>query len=133
MKRTLFPLEPYLSFSGDKTRYIEPLAYDELYLHTMIFTTTTYFELLQGRSHAVSPHFNKSLRLLRQRLENADKVTSALTIYVVFTLGMHAFIMGDMHAVRSHMDGVRRIIDLRAGGVHGLRERHSKLLVELLR
>lgn len=136
-KQALFPLETCISFDkGDKKQWIEPLAFDAAYLHTMIFTTHDYFNLLLHRtpSGETSPHFFKTVHILRERLlyegDGRSKV-SILTASVVLALAGHALLMNEYVSARHHMEGLRKIIDLR-GGISTFRG-SSKLLIEILR
>ncbi|KAI1206379.1 uncharacterized protein F4807DRAFT_439859 [Annulohypoxylon truncatum] len=136
-KQALFPLETCISFDkGDKKQWIEPLAFDAAYLHTMIFTTHDYFNLLLHRtpSGETSPHFFKTIQILRERLlhegDGRSKV-SILTASVVLALAGHALLMNEYVSARHHMEGLRKIIDLR-GGITAFKG-SSKLLIEILR
>ncbi|KAI1452420.1 hypothetical protein F4805DRAFT_30156 [Annulohypoxylon moriforme] len=136
-KQALFPLETCISFDkGDKKQWIEPLAFDAAYLHTMIFTTHDYFNLLLHRTPGgeTSPHFFKTIQILRERLVlegNGRSKVSILTASVVLALAGHALLMNEYASARHHMEGLRKIIDLR-GGISTFKG-SSKLLIEILR
>ncbi|KAI0884091.1 uncharacterized protein GGS22DRAFT_189221 [Annulohypoxylon maeteangense] len=136
-KQALFPLETCISFDqGDKKQWIEPLAFDAAYLHTMIFTTHDYFNLLLQRAPGgeTSTHFFKTIQILRERLlyegDGRSKV-SILTASVVLALAGHALLMNEYVSARHHLEGLRKIIDLR-GGLTTFKG-SSKLLIEILR
>lgn len=56
---------------------------------------------------------------------------SLSTTSAILFLAEHAYFIGDFESSRHHMDGLRKIVNLR-GGVDSFRD-HSKLLIEILR
>ncbi|OTB07647.1 hypothetical protein M426DRAFT_268086 [Hypoxylon sp. CI-4A] len=139
-KKALFPLESCVNFGPREKGWVEALTVDAAYLHAMAFSAQAYFDLLAGRSTYDSPvsaypHVVKTLRLLRERLETPDRDTMvrglSSTAAVVLCLAFHAHIMGDYQAVRHHMVGLRKIVDLK-GGLLNLRG-DLKLALEILR
>ncbi|KAI1376392.1 hypothetical protein F4677DRAFT_445647 [Hypoxylon crocopeplum] len=147
-KKALFPLESCIAFGAKEMAWMEALTLDAAYLHAMAFSARDYFDLLLGREMAhfraapACPHLVTTLRLLRERLETLtqqhqrrdndddDKVVKFSTASVVLCLAFHAHIMGDLQAVRHHMQGLRKIVDLK-GGLMGFG--NVKLAVEILR
>ncbi|KAI1407370.1 hypothetical protein F5Y13DRAFT_195433 [Hypoxylon sp. FL1857] len=136
-KQALYPLESCISFDkGDKRQWIEPLAFDSAYLHTMIFTTHDYFNLLLHRTPCgeTSPHFFKTLQILRERLlregDDSSKV-STLTASVVLALAGHALLVNEYAAAKHHLEGLQKIINLR-GGMATFKDR-AKLIIEIIR
>lgn len=140
-KQSLYPLEPCVQFDKPDRRWLEPLASDAVFLHTMISTAEDFFLMLTGtQNHGASEcpanrdaHFSKALRLLRERLLQADNqdALSDNTICVILCLASTARGFGDYEAALFHMAGLRKMVDLR-GGLENIR-RSPKLLIDLLR
>ena len=139
-KQTLFPLEACILFDKQEGRqWIELMAFDPIFLHTMIFTTLSYHDSLRrGQSSAprdtqLSLHFAKALRLLRERLilQNDEIKFSDITLSTVLGLAVYAYLTGEREAAEYHLSALRTIIDFR-GGLSAFW--HSgKLLLELFR
>ncbi|OTA52248.1 hypothetical protein K449DRAFT_391545 [Hypoxylon sp. EC38] len=136
-KQALYPLESCILFEkSDKRQWIEPLAFDSAYLHTMIFVTHDYFNVLLHRIPCgeTSPHFFKTLRILRERLlcegDNSSKV-SILTASIVLALAGHALLVKEYSSAKHHLAGLRKIINLR-GGITTIKD-SVKLLIEIIR
>ena len=77
-------------------------------------------------------HFLKTVQLLRKKLSlgDEDAQISDPTIFVVVNLAIHARISGEDRSAKHHMEGIRKIIDLR-GGLENVTQ--TKLVLELLR
>jgi hypothetical protein len=78
-------------------------------------------------------HFMKTIRLLRERLllEEEQAKFSDSTVLVVLTLAMIAHHIGEYKSAKHHLEGLRKIVNLR-GGLDSFRH-NSKLLIEILR
>jgi hypothetical protein len=138
-KSAIFTLESYFYFDRSKKNklWVEPLTVDAAYLHAMIFTTTAYFDWILPQkppnlSQRSSIQLLKALSLLRDKLSaiNPGRLDDS-TVAVILSLAAHAHIVGDGQAVRHHLSGLHKIINLR-GGIDSFRE-HPKLLIEILR
>ncbi|KAH9909559.1 hypothetical protein F4778DRAFT_4419 [Xylariomycetidae sp. FL2044] len=137
-KQLLFPLERCMHFEGRAEHWIAPLATDSLFLHSNIFFSLFYFDMLHvGRPcpprQRTLYHHNKALTLLRERLLSDDDSLrlSNNTIAVVFGLAAQAFVNGDSRSAIHHMEGISRIVSLR-GGLSALAG-NEKLATEILR
>jgi hypothetical protein len=77
-------------------------------------------------------HFQKGLRLFRRRLLGDDSKAklSDSTIGAVLKLATAVHFIGDHQASKQHMEGLRKMVDLR-GGLDVFKGKH--LLVEMLR
>lgn len=77
-------------------------------------------------------HLQKGLRLLRERLSGEDEDTkiSDATMNVVLKLASATHFNGDYMSSKQHMDGLRKMVDLR-GGLDAFQG--NELLVEMLR
>lgn len=115
------------------------MAFDPIFLHTMIFTTLSYHDSLRrcqsyaARDTQLSLHFTKALRLLRERLilQNDETRFSDITLSTVLGLAVYAYLTGEREAAEYHLSALRTIIDFR-GGLSAFW--HSgKLLLELFR
>jgi hypothetical protein len=125
-------------FEKRAENWIAPLALDPAYLHAKIFTSLYYFDVILPRrsSHEnqlTLHHHHKALSLLRERLLycNDDARLSNNTVSVVLGLAGHAFWTGDLRSATNHMEGMRKIANLR-GGLSTFRD-NEKLLAEILR
>lgn len=112
------------------------LLTDSVYLHCTLFSVEAYLELCLRKSHGPLTHFyfQKTLRLLQDRLDRpGDPLsTSDPTIMVVSVLGLTAEVTGDSVAAQKHMEGLRRMVDLR-GGLEMLRFDNSRLPAKVCR
>ncbi|KUI58295.1 hypothetical protein VP1G_05607 [Cytospora mali] len=137
-KQLLFPMERCIFFDRRAENWIAPLAVDPAYLHAKIFTSLYFFDGIKpNRSHHASQrtmhHHHRALSLLRERILNGTDQArlSNNTISVILGLAGQAFWMGDLRSAMNHMEGLRRIVDLK-GGLSSIRN-NEKLLTELLR
>lgn len=152
----MFVLEPCILFERRAENWVAPLAYDPVYLHTMIFAAHFYFgaflpcmpssspSTVAAGSTIVSaalgmrssaPHYGRAVRLLRERLEGGANGGSEMrlcdtTLAAVMTLANVALFTGDMRLARHHVQGLARMFTLK--GYASMR-RNSKLLLEMLR
>jgi hypothetical protein len=93
----------------------------------------TYFDLVGGRNNTSSSQIHlKTLQLLRQKLSFGDEKAQLAdaTVFVVVNLAIHAHISGEHKSAKHHIEGIRRIVELR-GGLGEFTQ--TKLLIELLR
>ncbi|KAK5998039.1 hypothetical protein PT974_00409 [Cladobotryum mycophilum] len=95
-----------------------------------------YLDLCRGRPQSPITQFHllKTLRLLQKRLDMPDDPCSIsdATIMVVSVLALIAEHGGDVDAVRNHMQGLRRMVDLR-GRLEMLRFENSRLPAKVCR
>ncbi|RYC59651.1 hypothetical protein CHU98_g6555 [Xylaria longipes] len=102
--------------------WIAPLAVDPAFLHATIFTCLYYYEMSLSRrpsceSQRVRHHYHKAVSLLRERLlcDDDDIRLSNNTISAVLSLAGQAFHSGDLKSAVNHIQGIRRMVDLRGG------------------
>lgn len=115
------------------------MAFDPIFLHTMIFTTLGYHDSLRrcespaSRDTQLSLHFTQALRLLRKRLilDNDEMRFSDITLSTVLGLAVYASLTGEREAAEYHLSALRTIIDFR-GGLSAFWQ-SGKLLLELFR
>ena len=137
-KRIMFPLEKYINFEDKSGTRLEPLANDAAYLHALITATQAYTEFLSGgkvngTSNLISVHLGRTARILRERLSCVGEQLklSETTMLVVLILCSFARMRGEFRAARQHLEGLRRMIQLR-GGV-GTLLHNPKLLIDVFR
>ncbi|KUJ07498.1 uncharacterized protein LY89DRAFT_725657 [Mollisia scopiformis] len=139
--RVMFPLAAYTAFEGRDKTWFDLLSLDAAYLHITAFAAENLIGQLTGRgNHEITPeatlHLIKGVQHLRERLLLGDEEAkiSEGTVSVVLTLAIIAHSNGDYHGAKKHMEGLRKIVDLR-GGLGSLRGRNfgKKLLMEMLR
>ncbi|KAJ9615338.1 hypothetical protein H2200_001413 [Cladophialophora chaetospira] len=121
-KQVTVPLEACIVFHKVDGRMVQPLALDAAYLNAAALGTRIYIGLMLGSEGSCdlicgSPHYSKALRLLRERLSSGLEAeqTSDSTITVVIALALHARISKDYEAARHHIEGIKKIADLRGG------------------
>lgn len=118
--------------------WILPLTYDSAFLHTMIFTSQHYFDVIAGENPSTITnkalyHFLKALKLLRGRMsrDNDQAALSDTTTAAVMALAGHALSTSNLRSAVNHLEGLYKIVSLR-GGVTTFRSK-PKLLVDILR
>jgi hypothetical protein len=144
--KLLFVLEPCISFNSTQITdpCIQALAYDALHLNVMVFSAQAYMaerfrqttSEQQGSSRKASlQHYGKALRLLRERLTDAERQRSKIsemTIMSVLPLAMHALFTGEHESARNHVAGVRRLVNMRDSGIYSFTARR-KQMIDILR
>ncbi|KAL5089488.1 hypothetical protein Trisim1_005184 [Trichoderma cf. simile WF8] len=140
-KRVIYPLERCINFDKkDKfdRMWFELMTQDAAYLHTVLFTSQTYFMHTSSQNNpgavkTVIMHHSRALQLLRERLaaKHEEVKISDPTILVVLALAGHAHMINDYETAKTHIDGLRRIVQLR-GGLSTF-SYHPKLSIELLK
>ena len=135
--RVIFPLMVAIGFHADDNESWYPLGSDAAFLHVTAFAVEGFIDrILRHQKNNTNPaamlHLQKGLRLLREKLSGGDDETkiSDSTIGVVLKLASTAHFDGDYPASKQHMDGLRKMVDLR-GGLDVFKG--SKLLTEMLR
>jgi hypothetical protein len=126
-----------IGFQADNRERLYPLTSDAIALHITAFSVEGFINrVLRHQEDAINPvamlHFQKGLRLLRARLlgEDGEIKISNSTMDVVLKLASTAHFDGDYKASRQHMEGLRRMVELR-GGLSVFKGR--RFLTELLR
>ncbi|KAI1813680.1 hypothetical protein GGS20DRAFT_467163 [Poronia punctata] len=142
-KKAIHPLDTYIDFPAKDIRWLEPLLSDAAWVHMMAFTSYTIMDGLRGTTTTTTIttgqdlHLGKSIRLLRERINNNNKnnddmaMTTNSTVQVVVSLAMHAIMHGEFHEAKCHLLGLRQILLLRGG--FGAFAPWPKLIIEILR
>jgi hypothetical protein len=118
----MFPLMAAIGLQADNRERLYPLTSDPIALHMIAFSVEGFINrILRHQEDAINSvamlHLQKVLRLLRHRLlgdDNETKVSDS-TMGVVLKLASAAHFDGDYKASRQHMEGLRRMVDLRGG------------------
>lgn len=104
----------------------------------MVFTSQYYFDTVLPRSSSLTnrrsfPHYLETVKLLRERLAHGSDIAklSYTTMAAVMSLAAHALWTGNHESARHHVEGLRRIVNLR-GGVDTFKV-NPKLLMEIFR
>ncbi|KAI1428122.1 hypothetical protein F5Y12DRAFT_733695 [Xylaria sp. FL1777] len=137
-KQLLFPMETCMFFDRRAENWIAPLAVDPAFLHASIFSSLYYFDSILPcgspcADQRILYHYHKTVTILRERLQfdNDEIRLSNNTVNVVLRLAGQAFSTGDLKSATNHMQGIRRIINLRGG--LGTFRGNEKLAAETLR
>jgi hypothetical protein len=135
--RIIFPLITAIGFQADNNEWLHLIRLDAAALHISAFAVEGFIErILRRQENSISLgamlHFQKGLQLFRERLlgEDDEAKLSDSTIGVVLKLATAAHFIGDYRASKQHMEGLRKMVDLR-GGLDVFKDKH--LLVEMLR
>ncbi|KAI3333178.1 hypothetical protein F4824DRAFT_491169 [Ustulina deusta] len=137
-KKLLFQMEKCIFFDRRVENWVAPIAVDSAFLHASIFTSLSHFDAILPHSLSCENqrmiyHYHKTVSLLRKRLlfDNDEIRLSNNTVSVVLRLADQAFRAGDLKSALNHIQGIRRIINLR-GGLSTFRG-SEKLATEILR
>ncbi|KAI0849159.1 hypothetical protein F5Y00DRAFT_253086 [Daldinia vernicosa] len=119
-RKVTFPLRAAVSFEGDNEGWNSPFGRDAVALHIMAFAVQGFIDRVLRRQENLNPvailHLQKGLRLLRERLLGNDETKiSDSTMSVVLKLASVAQFDGDYETSKKHMEGLRKMVDLRGG------------------
>ena len=137
----MYPLESCIAFHRETkvdTAWFELLTSDSAYLHAAVFASQAYIFQISGRTYSaaarrVTAHHSAALRILRERLavSDAKNPVSDATVLVVLYLALHAHFSNDDRIAKHHMEGLRKIVDMR-GGLKAFTH-NTKMIIELLK
>ncbi|KAI0382530.1 hypothetical protein F5Y04DRAFT_279817 [Hypomontagnella monticulosa] len=133
----VFPLRAAIGFQSDNRGWDSPFGRDAASLHITTFAAQGFIDRVLNRQESITNpeailHFHKGLKLLRERLLGDDdeiKISDS-TMSIVLKLASIAHFDGNYEIAKQHMDGLRKMVDLR-GGLDVFRG--TSLLVEMLR
>lgn len=140
VKPTMFVLHAQVDFTHDPQGWSEALATDPAYLHGIISISHSYLYSLSGSeitsvhgSQPIGYYLSSCLRVLRERLaiEDDSLKLADSTMMAILCLALHANRARQHETSRQHLEGLRKIIELR-GGLRSMRE-NSKLVMEIFR
>ncbi|KAJ4177096.1 hypothetical protein NW755_014049, partial [Fusarium falciforme] len=135
--KVIFPLLAAIGFQAENKEWLYLVGKDAAALHVTAFAVEIFIDrVLRRWEDSTNPtailHLHKGLRILRERLvgEDDEPKVSDSTIGVVLKLASAAHFNGDYEASKQHMDGLRKMVDLR-GGLDVFNG--TRLLLEMLR
>ncbi|KAK3387829.1 hypothetical protein B0H63DRAFT_493869 [Podospora didyma] len=101
--------------------WIEYMAYDTAYLHTIFFSSQAFTDFSQKSCFGpgLITHCNNALTSLRENLVKSELATSDSTIAVVLSLTLMSEILADRETAKKHMHGLFQLVQLR-GGLRGM-------------
>lgn len=121
-RRVIFPLMVEVGFEEDNNNRLYTVGRDAAHLHITAFAVEGFIDrVLRRRESNINPaavlHFQKGLALLRERLlgEDDEAKISDSTISVVLKLADTAHFDGDYQTSKKHMEGLRKMVDMRGG------------------
>lgn len=132
----MYPLIVGLGFQTENHGSLYPLEIDAAALHITAFAVQGFVDRVLRREDVITPaallHFQRGLRLLRERLSQEDDNMrlSDTTMSLVLKLATTAHFDGDFRVSKQHMKGLRKMVDLR-GGLAAFKG--NSLLAEMLR
>ncbi|KAI1074918.1 hypothetical protein F5B20DRAFT_573754 [Whalleya microplaca] len=135
--RIIFPLLMEIGFHPDDNAWLYPTGRDASSLHVNAFAIQSFIDRVLRRQleDIVNPvatlHHQKGLKLLRERLhgDDDDAKISDDTISAVLKLASAAQFDGEVETARKHMQGLRKMTELRGG--LDVFQYNPKLLVEI--
>ncbi|CZR65804.1 uncharacterized protein PAC_15704 [Phialocephala subalpina] len=133
----MYPLAAVIDFHRKDKSWFELYTVDAVYLHVTVFAVQALANSLScqvkyATKQEAGFHFLKGVQLLQQRLSTGDEEAKASdsTLSAVLTLATTAHVIGDFKTANMHIEGLRKMVNLR-GGLAALRD--QKLLMELFR
>ncbi|KAK4238931.1 hypothetical protein C8A03DRAFT_43410 [Achaetomium macrosporum] len=108
LKQAMYPIEACVQ--PDDSTWLEFLAYDRAYLHSILCSAQAYFDFIREArlGEKAIHHLNLTLSNLRRNLADSKLATSDSTIFPP--------------AAKQHMQGLYQLVSLR-GGIAGLRHK----------
>lgn len=135
--KIIFPLMMTIGYQAENKTWFHPIGMDATILHVTAYAVEEFINrVLRRQAKTVNLsarlHLQKGLRLFRQRLLEGDDESrvSDSTISVVLKLVNVAHFDGDYQASKQHMEGLRKMVDLR-GGLKAFKAHRS--LLEMMR
>ncbi|KAH7202861.1 uncharacterized protein BKA55DRAFT_658166 [Fusarium redolens] len=121
-RKVIFPLKVAIGLQEENNEGHYPIARDVVGLHITAFAVESFIDrVLRHRESIINLaallHFQKGLTLLKERLlgEDEELKISDSTISVVLKLAEAAHFDGDYQTSKQHMQGLRKMVDLRGG------------------
>lgn len=109
-----------IGFQADDKEFLYPISRDAAGLHITAFAVEGFIDrIIRRQENIINPaamlHFQKALKIVRERLLGDDDETklSDSTISVVLKMASAAHFDGDYQASKQHMEGLRKMVDLR--------------------
>ncbi|KAK3290840.1 uncharacterized protein B0H64DRAFT_427390 [Chaetomium fimeti] len=101
----------------DKMFCFPDLAQHPGILHSTLFAAQAFYDLATAQTYGpiARHHLAKALTHLQMSLEDKKEAVEFSTMGAVASLAMSAIVAGDFETAVKHMDGLKKIIDLRGG------------------
>jgi hypothetical protein len=111
------PIEVCVNVDPLKPDYFSWPFYDVTFFHAALLVTsaTNDYFLSRSLSQATVFHLRRTLHFLNKKLAHEDAWLEDSNVYVIVMLTLMAVSFGDYTAAGAHMDGLRRIVELRGG------------------
>ncbi|KAH8901408.1 hypothetical protein GQ53DRAFT_6281 [Thozetella sp. PMI_491] len=134
-QKIVFPLTAVIPLQRGDQEWSYPLGLDPLALHITACATDMFVDKVLRRQDirpAAILHLQRGLKLLRERLlgDDNDIKISDSTMTAVLKLANVSHFSGDLETATHHMEGLRRMVELR-GGLDVFKD--ENLLFEILR
>ncbi|KAI1748949.1 hypothetical protein F4782DRAFT_337840 [Xylaria castorea] len=118
----MFPLMIVVGFQPEKDNWLDLLRDDPAGLHITAFAMEELVtKIIRRQIHSVNTaamqHFQMGVKILRERLLGDDtgiKISDS-TMGVILKLAGAAHLNGDYQSSKHHIDGLRKIVELRGG------------------
>ncbi|KAK0264729.1 hypothetical protein B0A54_07733 [Friedmanniomyces endolithicus] len=116
-KHAAFPLKYTIDFDEAEDSCVPWIFSNTAFAHSVFYATSAANDFRLGRPYTRPTliHLRRTIRSLNMQLGEDGGHLDDSTIYTIVTLAMLATLVGDLIAVRAHMVGLRRIIELRGG------------------
>ncbi|KAH6844516.1 hypothetical protein B0I37DRAFT_342938 [Chaetomium sp. MPI-CAGE-AT-0009] len=103
--------------NDDKMFCFPDLAQHPGILHSTLFAAQAFYDLATGQTYGpvARHHLSKALKHLQMSLDDKKEAMELSTMGAVASLAMSAVVAGDFETAGKHMDGLKKIIDLRGG------------------
>ncbi len=120
--RIAFPLLMAIGYRADNREWLDLIGSDSAALHITAFAVESFIDRILCKQEntinlAAMIHFQKGTNIIHERLlgHDEEKKISDSTIGTVLKLASAAHFCGDFNASQHHMEGIRRMVDLRGG------------------
>ncbi|KAK0819818.1 hypothetical protein LTR02_001094 [Friedmanniomyces endolithicus] len=126
-KHAAFPLKYTIDFDEAEDSCVPWIFSNMAFAHSVFFATSATNDFRLGRPYTRPTliHLRRTIRCLNAQLGEDGGHLDDSTVYTIVTLAMLATLVGDLAAVRAHMVGLRRIVELRGGECY-LRQRSKQ-------
>lgn len=123
LKNLIYPVEPCVAFEQEGFGGITWLSVDESFLYCVQFSIFAMEDFLHRRSPVPDTlsHLQQAIALLNERLSLGDVSLQGSTVYNVALLALTAGLFDDHVAVRAHILGLHKMVQL-LGGIRYLRD-----------
>lgn len=117
VKQIIYPMEWCSSFNPSSSVWLKWMLLDPGCLHACLYTVSLFFDHVLGPSSEAASryHLYRTVKALRDRVDHVDEALTDSTASVIMSLLMIAECFGDYASVATHIQGLRRIVEMRGG------------------